>query len=127
MGTVLARLALLLPRRQPGQVRLRRLLTEVMTETASGQRHEVRVEREPSATQTSMLVPSPSNQDTQPVGREPTAPTAAPPRQWRSFGLLRPRSRTASRPHQAWRMIRANWLVASAPWMAVVPGSCSGE
>jgi len=35
-------------RRQPGQVRLRRyLVTEVVTETASGQRHEVRVEREP--------------------------------------------------------------------------------
>jgi hypothetical protein len=35
-------------RRQPGQVRLRRyLVTEVVTETESGQRHEVRVEREP--------------------------------------------------------------------------------
>jgi hypothetical protein len=35
-------------RRQPGQVRLRRyLVTEVVTETQSGQRHEVRVEREP--------------------------------------------------------------------------------
>ena len=35
-------------RRQPGQVRLRRyLVTEVVTETASGQRHEVRVKREP--------------------------------------------------------------------------------
>ena len=34
--------------RQTGQVRLRRyLVTEVVTETASGQRHEVRVEREP--------------------------------------------------------------------------------
>ena len=34
--------------RQPGQVRLRRyLVTEVVTETDSGQRHEVRVEREP--------------------------------------------------------------------------------
>jgi hypothetical protein len=35
-------------RRQPGQVRLRRyLVTEVVTETESGQRHEVRVQREP--------------------------------------------------------------------------------
>jgi hypothetical protein len=37
-----------IPRRQPGQVRLRRyLVTEIVTETESGQRHEVRVEREP--------------------------------------------------------------------------------
>jgi hypothetical protein len=35
-------------RRQPGQVRLRRyLVTEVVTDTETGQRHEVRVEREP--------------------------------------------------------------------------------
>ena len=35
-------------RRQTGQMRLRRyLVTEVVTDTASGQRHEVRVEREP--------------------------------------------------------------------------------
>jgi PRC-barrel domain/Domain of unknown function (DUF2382) len=35
-------------RRQPGQVRLRRyLVTEVVTETESGQRHELQVEREP--------------------------------------------------------------------------------
>jgi PRC-barrel domain protein len=35
-------------RRQPGQVRLRRyLVTEVVTETESGQQHELRVEREP--------------------------------------------------------------------------------
>jgi hypothetical protein len=34
--------------RQPGQVRLRRyLVTEVVTETETGQRHELRVEREP--------------------------------------------------------------------------------
>jgi sporulation protein YlmC with PRC-barrel domain len=37
-----------IPRRHPGQVRLRRyLVTEIVTETESGQRHEVRVEREP--------------------------------------------------------------------------------
>ena len=35
-------------RRQPGQVRLRRyLVTEVVTETEAGQRHEVRVQSEP--------------------------------------------------------------------------------
>jgi hypothetical protein len=35
-------------RRQPGQVRLRRcLVTEVVTETETGQRHELQVEREP--------------------------------------------------------------------------------
>jgi sporulation protein YlmC with PRC-barrel domain len=35
-------------RRQPGQVRLRRyLVTEVVTETAAGQQHELRVEQEP--------------------------------------------------------------------------------
>jgi hypothetical protein len=35
-------------RREPGQVRLRRyLVTEVVTETQTGQRHEVRVEAEP--------------------------------------------------------------------------------
>jgi hypothetical protein len=35
-------------RRQPGQVRLRRyLVTEVVTETEAGQRHELQVEREP--------------------------------------------------------------------------------
>ena len=37
-------------RRQPGQVRLRRyLVTEVVTETEAGQRHEVRVQSEPVA------------------------------------------------------------------------------
>jgi hypothetical protein len=35
-------------RRQPGRVRLRRyLVTEVVTQTESGQRHEVRVQSEP--------------------------------------------------------------------------------
>ncbi|MDQ3929787.1 MAG: YsnF/AvaK domain-containing protein [Chloroflexota bacterium] len=35
-------------RREPGQVRLRRyLVTEVVTETEAGQRHEVRVQSEP--------------------------------------------------------------------------------
>jgi PRC-barrel domain/Domain of unknown function (DUF2382) len=39
-------------RRQPGQVRLRRyLVTEVVTETEAGQRHELRVEREPISDQ----------------------------------------------------------------------------
>jgi hypothetical protein len=35
-------------RRQPGQVRLRRyLVTEVVTDTDTGQRHELQVQREP--------------------------------------------------------------------------------
>jgi sporulation protein YlmC with PRC-barrel domain len=39
-------------RRQPGQVRLRRyLVTEVVTDTESGQRHELQVEREPISDQ----------------------------------------------------------------------------
>jgi hypothetical protein len=39
-------------RRQPGQVRLRRyLVTEVVTETAAGQQHELRVEQEPISDQ----------------------------------------------------------------------------
>jgi hypothetical protein len=39
-------------RRQPGQVRLRRyLVTEVVTETEAGQRHELRVEQEPISDQ----------------------------------------------------------------------------
>jgi PRC-barrel domain/Domain of unknown function (DUF2382) len=60
-------------RRQPGQVRLRRyLVTEVVTETASGQRHEVRVEREPISDTDVDAGADTSNQDTQPSGRGPT-------------------------------------------------------
>jgi Domain of unknown function (DUF2382)/PRC-barrel domain len=56
-------------RRQPGQVRLRRyLVTEVVTETESGQRHEVRVQREPVS------------------DAEVDAATAAPDRQGEAIG-----------------------------------------
>jgi hypothetical protein len=52
-------------RRQPGQVRLRRyLVTEVVTETEAGQRHELRVEREPISDQEVEAVPAdPSRSD----------------------------------------------------------------
>jgi Domain of unknown function (DUF2382) len=57
-------------RRQPGQVRLRRyLVTEVVTETEAGQRHELRVEREPISDQDVEAVtadPSRSDASTQP-------------------------------------------------------------
>jgi hypothetical protein len=62
-------------RRQPGQVRLRRyLVTEVVTETEAGQRHEVRVQREPvSDAEVDAVVPVPDRQD-EPVGQEPNRP-----------------------------------------------------
>ena len=57
-------------RRQPGQVRLRRyVVTEVVTETESGQRHELRVEREPISDQDVDMVtagPSQSEASAQP-------------------------------------------------------------
>jgi PRC-barrel domain/Domain of unknown function (DUF2382) len=57
-------------RRQSGQVRLRRyLVTEVVTETEAGQRHELRVEREPVSDQEVEAVtadPSRSDAPTQP-------------------------------------------------------------
>ncbi len=60
-------------RRQPGQVRLRRyLVTEVVTETESGQRHELRVEREPISDEdvdavTATARPQPSVQPERPT------------------------------------------------------------
>jgi hypothetical protein len=62
-------------RRQPGQVRLRRyLVTEVVTETEAGQRHEVRVQREPvSDAEVDAVVPAPDLQD-EPIGQEPNRP-----------------------------------------------------
>jgi hypothetical protein len=60
-------------RRQPGQVRLRRyLVTEVVTETASGQRHEVRVEREPVSDDEVDAVAATPGQAGQPVPAEGT-------------------------------------------------------
>jgi len=59
-------------RRQPGQVRLRRyLVTEVVTETEAGQRHEVRVQSEPvSDTEVDAVLPAPDRQD-EPIGQDP--------------------------------------------------------
>jgi hypothetical protein len=61
-------------RRQPGQVRLRRyLVTEVVTETEAGQRHELRVEREPISDQEVEAVPAdPSRSD---ASAQPGSPT----------------------------------------------------
>jgi hypothetical protein len=62
-------------RRQPGQVRLRRyLVTEVVTETEAGQRHEVRVQSEPvSDAEVDAVRPAPDRQD-EPIGHEPNGP-----------------------------------------------------
>jgi len=62
-------------RRQPGQVRLRRyLVTEVVTETEAGQRHEVRVQREPvSDAEVDAVLTAPDRQD-EPIGQEPNGP-----------------------------------------------------
>ena len=59
-------------RREPGQVRLRRyLVTEVVTETEAGQRHEVRVQSEPvSEAEVDAVVTAPDRQD-EPNAREP--------------------------------------------------------
>jgi hypothetical protein len=63
------------PRRQPGQVRLRRyLVTEVVTETEAGQRHEVRVQSEPvSDAEVDAVLPAPDRQD-EPTGQNPKGP-----------------------------------------------------
>jgi hypothetical protein len=62
-------------RRQPGQVRLRRyLVTEVVTDTEAGQRHEVRVQREPvSDAEVDAVLAAPDRQD-EPIGQEPNGP-----------------------------------------------------
>ncbi len=62
-------------RRQPGQVRLRRyLVTEVVTETEAGQRHEVRVQSEPvSDAEVDAVRRAPDQQD-EPIGRDPNGP-----------------------------------------------------
>jgi len=76
-------------RRQPGQVRLRRyVVTEVVTETESGQRHELRVEREPISDQDVDMVtagPSQSEASAQPEPLTPDSddwfrPEGEPPR-----------------------------------------------
>jgi hypothetical protein len=62
-------------RRQPGQVRLRRyLVTEVVTETEAGQRHEVRVQSEPvSDAEVDAVLPAPVRQD-ELIGQDPNEP-----------------------------------------------------
>jgi Domain of unknown function (DUF2382) len=62
-------------RRQPGQVRLRRyLVTEVVTETEAGQRHEVRVQSEPvSDAEVDAVGPAPDRPD-KPIGQDPNGP-----------------------------------------------------
>jgi hypothetical protein len=62
-------------RRQPGQVRLRRyLVTEVVTETEAGQRHEVRVQSEPvSDAEVDAVRVAPDRQD-EPIGKDPNGP-----------------------------------------------------
>jgi hypothetical protein len=62
-------------RRQPGQVRLRRyLVTEVVTETEVGQRHEVRVQSEPvSDAEVDAVLPARDRPD-EPIGRDPNGP-----------------------------------------------------
>jgi hypothetical protein len=61
--------------RQPGQVRLRRyLVTEVVTETEAGQRHEVRVHSEPvSDAEVDAVRTAPDRQD-EPIGQDPNGP-----------------------------------------------------
>ena len=62
-------------RRQPGRVRLRRyLVTEVVTETEAGQRHEVRVQSEPvSDAEVDAVRTAPDRQD-EPIGQDPNGP-----------------------------------------------------
>ena len=62
-------------RRQPGQVRLRRyLVTEVVTETEAGQRHELWVEREPISDQeVEAVTADPSRSD---ASAQPGSPTS---------------------------------------------------
>jgi hypothetical protein len=62
-------------RRQPGQVRLRRyLVTEVVTETEAGQRHEVRVQSEPVSDAEVDAVPTPPDRQGEPIGQDPNGP-----------------------------------------------------
>jgi sporulation protein YlmC with PRC-barrel domain len=62
-------------RREPGQVRLRRyLVTEVVTETQTGQRHEVRVEAEPVNHQDVPNLAATSDPEDAPARRGPPEP-----------------------------------------------------
>ena len=63
-------------RRQPGQVRLRRyLVTEVVTDTGAGQRHEVRIQSEPiSDAEVDAVLPAPDHRHDEPTGLDPNGP-----------------------------------------------------
>jgi hypothetical protein len=62
-------------RRQPGQVRLRRyLVTEVVTETEAGQRHEVRVQSEPVSDAEVDAVRTAPDRQGEPIGQAPNGP-----------------------------------------------------
>jgi hypothetical protein len=62
-------------RRTPGQVRLRRyLVTEVVTETEAGQRHEVRVQSEPVSDAEVDAVATAPEREGEPIGQEPNRP-----------------------------------------------------
>jgi hypothetical protein len=62
-------------RRQPGQVRLRRyLVTEVVTQTEAGQRHEVRVQSEPVSDAEVDAVAMAPDRQVEPIGQEPNGP-----------------------------------------------------
>ncbi len=66
-------------RREPGQVRLRRyLVTEVVTDTDSGQRHELQVQREPvSDAEVDALSAAVTDQPDQATSQEPSGPTSS--------------------------------------------------
>jgi PRC-barrel domain len=63
-------------RRQPGQVRLRRyLVTEVVTDTEAGQRHEVRIQSEPvSDAEVDAVLPAPDHRHDESTGQDPNGP-----------------------------------------------------
>jgi len=62
-------------RRHPGQVRLRRyLVTEVVTDTETGQRHEVRVQSEPVSDAEVDAVLTPPDRQDEPIGQGPNGP-----------------------------------------------------
>jgi hypothetical protein len=62
-------------RRQPGQVRLRRyLVTEVVTDTEAGQRHEVRVQSEPVSDAEVDAVRTTADRQDEPIGQDPNGP-----------------------------------------------------
>jgi PRC-barrel domain len=65
--------------RQPGQVRLRRyLVTEVVTDSDSGQRHQLQVQSEPvSDAEVDAIAAAVTDQPDQATSQEPTGPTSS--------------------------------------------------